>query len=369
MTGIIPGTAPESGEWAEYCPSSEPVSVEKIRRAKGGTGFFHDLFKGRKSLDITEISEPIDREVKEVQCLPWPKDEKWSTASMTLAGDTRAPQARVEASIEDACVNLGFQYYAIRGGRQHETATYGNSLGLSAAASEVGSKTGTAAAVGGQLGNNRVRNERYWEAEAVCLSDEYAAFLVTSPPVKAEKKPLADEKPVTSTPLADTRSEERTINVNVTCKSEPALATTTPAVPPPAKIAEPPCSKCSNETITKFNELLKKHSDEIDGCDRWSFYNMTKRLERAHDYIELYACTRDVKYLRLAENDYQIAESNHQLGWDISKHQVEADKLMADGYMTWAGVTYVLHGQNALNDFVVRKRIEDGRKVPTEFNP
>ena len=115
---------------------------------------------------------------------------------------------------------------------------------------------------------------------------------------------------------------------------------------------------CDPSSIWARIEELKQRIKE---CTRWCFNNLQLRSKLGEAYIDLYQCTGDKKYLNYAIEQFQIAERNYFRGHDISAHQAEADRLIAQDYYFWAGCINVLNGQSAADRFAAEKRVE---KVP-----
>ena len=115
---------------------------------------------------------------------------------------------------------------------------------------------------------------------------------------------------------------------------------------------------CDPSSIWSRIEDLKQRVKE---CTRWCFNNLQLRSKLGEAYIDLYQCTGDKKYLNYAIEQFQIAERNYFRGYDISAHQAEADRLIAQDYYFWAGCINVLNGQSAADRFAAEKRVE---KVP-----
>lgn len=96
----------------------------------------------------------------------------------------------------------------------------------------------------------------------------------------------------------------------------------------PRTVAEKqPCDDCGD--LSKVFADLAMYQQKIAGCHFFSADNLSYRVPSAECNIELYACTKNQKYLRAAEKDLDWALKNYEKGSDtrVGKRAVESLKL------------------------------------------
>ncbi|MDO9231778.1 MAG: hypothetical protein Q7U36_04880 [bacterium] len=113
-------------------------------------------------------------------------------------------------------------------------------------------------------------------------------------------------------------------------------------------------SPCDADAIRRDIENLRI---KISNCEVWGIKNMRLRYQRACKYINLALCTQENGFYSNAIEDFGLAEENYQQGKDISTHQAEADKLLADVYRYWGGCIVEISGTNAAMAFAQDKEI------------
>jgi len=196
----------------------------------------------------------------------------------------------------------------------------GLSIGSGAAGSLLGGKDGDAAAgavgLGGLIGKTSAKNEEVYGVLVRAFGDG-----PTDPPAGMEVCGLT-----VSAPTAEIVEEEI----------------------PPQKPA------CDADAIRKD---IKDLEVKISNCTKWSYNNMGLRFQKAGKYIDLALCTGENGYYSEAIKDFKLAEENYQQGKDISTHQTEADKLLADVYYWWGGCIVEISGPNAAIAFAQDKEI------------
>jgi len=79
-------------------------------------------------------------------------------------------------------------------------------------------------------------------------------------------------------------------------------------------VAEKPCDDCGD--LSEVFADLAMYQQKIAGCHFFSADNLSYRVPSGERNIELYACTRDQKYLRAAEKDLDWALKNYEKGSD-----------------------------------------------------
>jgi len=116
------------------------------------------------------------------------------------------------------------------------------------------------------------------------------------------------------------------------------IAPQQPTAPPvvekkPEPVPQPTvCSQSKMEMFLKrIHELT--FSEEvgnkgIEFCEPFCYNNYIKRAERGHLRFEMYICTKDVKYLYGAIEDFEIAERNKIYGYDLHKHSDVEDIII-----------------------------------------
>ena len=92
-------------------------------------------------------------------------------------------------------------------------------------------------------------------------------------------------------------------------------------------VEKQPCNDCGD--LSEVFADLAMWQQKIAGCHFFSADNLSYRVPSAECNIELYACTRDQKYLRAAEKDLDWALKNYEKGSDtrVGKRAVESLKL------------------------------------------
>lgn len=90
----------------------------------------------------------------------------------------------------------------------------------------------------------------------------------------------------------------------------------------PQVVAEKkPCDDCGDLSAV-FTDLAM-YQQKIAGCHFFCAENLKYRVKSAECNIELYACTRDHKYLRAAENDLYWALKNYESPKAVNAHTGE----------------------------------------------
>jgi hypothetical protein len=97
-----------------------------------------------------------------------------------------------------------------------------------------------------------------------------------------------------------------------------------PNQPCPPVVEKEPCDDCDD--LSEVFADLAMYQQKIAGCHFFSADNLSYRVPSGEGNIELYACTRDQKYLRAAEKDLDWALKNYERGSDtrVGKRAVES---------------------------------------------
>ncbi|NTV41227.1 MAG: hypothetical protein HGA61_03050 [Candidatus Moranbacteria bacterium] len=119
---------------------------------------------------------------------------------------------------------------------------------------------------------------------------------------------------------------------------------------------------CDTDAIWARIHSLEK---EVESCERYCYNNLTLRDRLGKDYIELYVCTGDKKYLNNATYHFEVAERNYLKGWDINTHRAEASQIIARDYYLQAGCVLLTQGKTAAISFANAKRLE---RIPIGFS-
>lgn len=185
--------------------------------------------------------------------------------------------------------------------------TLGGSVGASGTTAGVSDSSGYAVAGGAVLGKNRVRAEKVARFRVLCMND--GPLYLPAP-----KKPC------------------------------PPKVETTPPPPPPAEVkkpcppkAEPAPKVCSDERLAKIfkkireTEVLIKGDKKkgIKGCPTWCKRNMCLHAKQGNNYMNAFACTREMKYIHLAIKQFEIAERNFFYSGLYAQHNAEIDAFVA----------------------------------------
>ncbi|KKP96179.1 MAG: hypothetical protein UR99_C0023G0001, partial [Candidatus Moranbacteria bacterium GW2011_GWD2_36_12] len=143
--------------------------------------------------------------------------------------------------------------------------------------------------------------------------------------------------------ISNTKTEDM-YELNVIClignAYEPPVITkkSPPPAPPVAEKKPEPAPKpvvCSQSKMEMFLKRIHEltFSKEagnkgIEFCEPFCYNNYIKRAERGHLRFEMYICTKDVKYLYGAIEDFEIAERNKIYGYDLHKHSDVEDIII-----------------------------------------
>ncbi len=122
-------------------------------------------------------------------------------------------------------------------------------------------------------------------------------------------------------------------------------------VPEPAK-PEPPCDQ------EKIQERIRELKREVQKCTRYCFNNLKLRYALEREYIELYVCTGEKRYLDSAIYNAEVAERNYRKGHDIAAHRAEADQIISEVWYFQAGAINLTRGGKTANRFSVSKKLE-----------
>lgn len=318
---VSSGVAVINDGWKIYCPPGhESFTAEELERmSKSSEPSDIFFWNWEKRVRITNIGNPLPSKNKDtpIFCMnPVPAEKPLAIVRVMGRSGWSEEAFRAKASLE--CFNkYGSTRVPVLFQNHKDSLTRGRSLGLGGAAAQVSSAEGTVAAVGGQIGDNRVRSEEYPEFEALCLGDGYDIVSQTTQIVA----PSCDSSPIY------TRINQLLEGVKHCCKDE-----------------------CLN------NELLWKQIGDA--------------------YIDLYVCTGDKKFL-LGTNKklpdgaslaYARSEKNFLEGKEPDGTRTRdlegAQEIVREARYNWAGCIYEIHGHEKAMEFKEQKNLE---RIPTGF--
>lgn len=131
-----------------------------------------------------------------------------------------------------------------------------------------------------------------------------------------------------------------------------------PEVKKPCPPQEPPCD------LTKIWERIHELEREVQKCTRYCFNNLKLRYALEKEYIELYVCTKEKRYLDSAIYHAEVAERNYRKGYDIAAHRAEADQVISEVWYLQAGAINLTRGGSVADNFAASKKLE---RYPKEF--
>lgn len=131
-----------------------------------------------------------------------------------------------------------------------------------------------------------------------------------------------------------------------------------PEVKQPCPPQEPPCD------LTKIWERIHELEREVQKCTRYCFNNLKLRYALEKEYIELYVCTKETRYLDSAIYNAEVAERNYRKGYDIAAHRAEADQVISEVWYLQAGAINLTRGGDVADRFAASKKLE---RYPKNF--
>ncbi|MDP1884150.1 MAG: hypothetical protein Q8L10_02175 [Candidatus Moranbacteria bacterium] len=298
---VNPGTTIQSGQWQIYCP---PVyrklsmgEVESMKRKFQGSDIFPWNWKSRIHSTIL-VSGYVSSSSGDVYLMDyWPKAVALPgdkvLATTRVLGDPNWPEEAFLGMGAAECRSIsGASRMAMRSRTHIDGVTVGKSIGLGGAGAKVSSNSGVAFAAGGQLGNNRTKEEDYVEFEILCMNDA----------------PPPPEQPVVEEEL--------------------------PPTPAPVKpeICDPEKYRVEIERIRKI----------LVHCKKPCFNNELLRKQLGDAYRQLFECLgrTDCTLIEKAIEQYQIAERDFQNGKEPdgikTSSTVAGQELIVEVYNSWA---------------------------------
>jgi len=139
----------------------------------------------------------------------------------------------------------------------------------------------------------------------------------------------------------------------------PPEAPCPPPAPPEVKKPEPPCPPQEPPCdLTKIWERIHELEREVQKCTRYCFNNLKLRYALEKEYIELYVCTKETRYLDSAIYNAEVAERNYRKGYDIAAHRAEADQVISEVWYLQAGAINLTRGGSVADSFAASKKLE-----------
>lgn len=284
---VNPGQAIMSDGWEIYCPAGrESFSIEEFERMSG-TFQFSDIFvwNWKDRVKVTPIGEALpekNRATAQIHCMNyWPAEKPLGIVRVMGEAGWTDEAFRAKASLE--CFN-GFNStrVPVRFKNHTDSVTEGRSLGLGGAASQVSGATGVVAAVGGQLGDNRVKSEEYPEFEALCMNDA------------------------------------------------PAVQTTKKVVKKSVYVEQPTPKPVPSCDVSLFDKQLTEYDQEIALCKFPGHNNQRLRFGKGNSWLDKYYCEgkRNKQYLVNAIYEFGVAERDYENGRELAHGQHFGERPM-----------------------------------------
>ena len=161
--------------------------------------------------------------------------------------------------------------------------------------------------------------------------------------------------------INNTRTEDM-YELNVVCLKGGVYVPPPPAPPAPPEVKQPEPPPCPPQEppcdLTKIWERIHELEREVQKCTRYCFNNLKLRYALEKEYIELYVCTKEKRYLDSAIYHAEVAERNYRKGYDIAAHRAEADQVISEVWYLQAGAINLTRGVGIADEFAASKKLE-----------
>jgi hypothetical protein len=119
---------------------------------------------------------------------------------------------------------------------------------------------------------------------------------------------------------------------------------------PKQKPCPPPCTKSEMELIQERINIAER---KIVSCTTWCYDNEVNRRDAAEANIDMFICTRDIRYLKAAKFHYlKLRENYTKGGASIQENKRNADVIMSKAFLDWAICIKTTEGKESVRKFI-----------------